>query len=179
MITPRHLSLLFLLLLLSCKSGSEADLESDRSLDDNDKNEIENQFYPIKKFVDGDTFWIDDGTKKGIKIRFIGINCPESRPLFSKPAEPYGKEASNYVEDLIGEDGKVRLELDVDEFDRYGRTLAYIYLEDGTFLNEDLLEKGWAEVMTIPPNVKYVDVFLAAQKQARGKRLGIWADINN
>lgn len=68
----------------------------------------------------------------------------------------------------------MRLELDVDQMDRYGRTLAYVYLEDGTFLNAKLVEEGYAVIMTVPPNVKYVDLFIKLQKEARENRKGLW-----
>ncbi len=139
-----------------------------------DLNEYTGQkFYPIKKFVDGDTFWIDNGTEKGEKIRFIGVDTPESRKTFNKEVGYYGKEAKNYVENLL-RGKKVRLEYDVDSYDRYGRTLAYIYLEDGTFLNAKLIKEGYAVVMTVPPNVKYVDLFVKLQKEARENKKGLW-----
>ncbi len=131
------------------------------------------KFYPIKKFVDGDTFWIDNGTEKGEKIRFIGVDTPESRKTFNKEVGYYGKEAKKYVENLL-KGKKVRLEYDVDIYDRYGRTLAYIYLKDGTFLNAKLIEEGYAVVMTVPPNVKYVDLFVKLQKEARESKRGLW-----
>jgi micrococcal nuclease len=72
-------------------------------------------------------------------------------------------------------DGKlVRLEYDIDRFDQYKRTLAYVYLEDGTFVNADLVKNGYAMVMTVPPNVKYADEFVKLQREAREKGRGLW-----
>ena len=68
----------------------------------------------------------------------------------------------------------VRLEFDVQEFDKYGRTLAYVYLEDGTFVNAWLVKNGYAMVMTVPPNVKYQDLFLKLQREAREQKRGMW-----
>lgn len=138
----------------------------------------EKEWYSVIKFVDGDTFWIDNGTPVGLKIRFIGVDTPEKRAMFGRPAESYGKTAAAYVKDKIGAEGKVRLELDVDYYDRYDRTLAYIYLEDGTFLNDDLVAKGLAQVMTVVPNVKYVELFTKSQTQAREDKLGIWSGMD-
>jgi micrococcal nuclease len=130
-------------------------------------------FYPVSKIVDGDTFWIDDGSAKGIKIRLIGIDAPESRNSGKKEATSFGKEASGYLTNLIG--GKrVRLEYDVGHFDKYGRTLAYVYLEDGTFVNAKLVREGYATVMTVPPNVKYADTFLKLERKARNQNRGMW-----
>ena len=93
-----------------------------------------------------------------MKVRYIGVDTPETHhPM--RGVEPYGKEASEANRKLV--DGKkVTLEFDVQQFDKYGRTLAYIYLEDGTFVKALLVENGYAAVMTVPPNVKHQDLFL-------------------
>jgi micrococcal nuclease len=135
----------------------------------------EHTWYPIKKFVDGDTFWIDDSTATGIKVRLIGMDTPEARNTGKKKKHPMGKEVSQYVETLLT-GKKVRLELDVQSHDQYGRVLAYVFLEDGTHLNAHLLEKGYALLMTVPPNVKYADTFFNLQVRAREKGLGLWGE---
>ena len=90
-------------------------------------------FLDVTKVVDGDTFWVADGSEKGLKIRLIGVNTPETvHP--QKPVEYYGREASDYVKSILT-GSKVKLQFDVNRTDRYGRTLAYVYLKDGTFLN--------------------------------------------
>ena len=66
------------------------------------------------------------------------------------------------------------LELDVEKVDPYGRLLAYVYLLDGEMFNEKLVEEGYAQVATFPPNVKYVDRFLEAQREARAANRGLW-----
>ena len=131
-------------------------------------------FLKVTKVVDGDTFWADDGSAKGIKIRLIGVDAPESRNVFKKKKGYYGKEAKTYLSDLF-EGQSVRLEYDVDSLDQYGRTLAYVYLTDGTFVNADLVKNGYAMVMTVPPNVKYVDLFVKLQIKARKENLGLWS----
>lgn len=130
-------------------------------------------YYAVKKIVDGDTFWIDDGSEKGIKIRLTGIDAPESRNSFNKVVGYYGKESKIYLKKLL-QGKRVRLEFDVDAVDRYGRTLAYVYLADGTFVNADLVKNGYAYAMTVPPNVKYSDQFVQLQQQAREAGLGLW-----
>lgn len=130
--------------------------------------------YKVKKVVDGDTFWIEDGTEKGQKIRLIGINAPESRNTGRKKKQPFGKEAKSHLIQLLA-DKRVTLEYDADKYDQYGRTLAYVYLEDGTFLNAYLVEEGYAQVATYPPNVKYIDLFLEKQRIARENNKGLWA----
>lgn len=134
------------------------------------------QFFEVIKVVDGDTFWVDDGTGKQIKIRLIGIDAPEPRNAFRKREQYFGKEASKYMVNMIS--GKrVRLEYDVGRLDRYGRTLAYAYLEDGTFINARMLAEGYAIVMTVPPNVKFADYFVKLQRKARKQKRGLWKTL--
>jgi len=129
--------------------------------------------YRVKRVVDGDTFWIDDGTQNGRKVRLIGVDTPEPRDVSKKKKHPMGKEVSAYVSRLLSS-RSVRLELDVKKTDQYGRVLAYVFLEDGTHLNAHLLEKGYAWLMTVPPNVRYADSFYALQQRARRAGLGVW-----
>jgi len=168
------------LLLLCCfaacgnstQKAKESSNEEEKSL--LQQNEpVAGRFYLIKKFVDGDTFWIDDSTATGIKVRLIGMDTPESRNTRNKKKHPMGKEVADYVKQILT-DQRVRLELDVQHRDRYGRILAYVFLEDGTHLNAHLLEKGYALLMTVPPNVKYADEFYALQVKAREAELGVW-----
>ena len=133
----------------------------------------EDEFYSVKKFVDGDTYWLDDGTTEGVKVRLIGINSPEPRNYFKMKEEPYGKEASAFMKKLIGSK-KVRIELDVQELDQYGRLLAYCYFEDGRMVNEEMVKAGYAQVATYPPNVKYENLFYKAQVYARENKKGMW-----
>lgn len=134
-------------------------------------------FLKVTKVVDGDTFWADDGSEKGVKVRLIGVDAPESRNVFKKKKGYYGKEAKAYLSNLF-EGQSVRLEYDVDSLDQYDRTLAYVYLTDGTFVNADLVKNGYAMVMTVPPNVKYADEFVRYQKEARENNRGLWK-MNN
>jgi len=131
------------------------------------------EYYRVRKVVDGDTFWIDDGSEKGVKVRLIGVDAPESRNTGTKEIAYFGKESTDYLTKLIG-GKKVRLEYDADRYDKYGRTLAYVYLEDGTFINSKLVRDGYANVMTIPPNVKYAGTFLKMERKARNQKRGMW-----
>ena len=130
-------------------------------------------YYRVKKVVDGDTFWIEDGSTKGLKIRLIGVDAPESRNSGTKETAYFGRDASDYLSSMIA-GKKVRLEYDAGHFDKYGRTLAYVYLEDGTFVNAELVKNGYATVMTVPPNVKYANTFLKLERKARFKKKGLW-----
>ena len=156
------------LVLFSCRERNRH-----RVVLENNKTEIQNIFFTIKKFVDGDTFWINDGSKKGLKIRLIGVDTPESQARFGNPEDYYGDEASAFTKSILI-NKKVRLEFDADRTDSFGRTLAYVYTEDGIFLNKKLVNEGYAMVMTVPPNIKYADIFFELQKKARDENLGLW-----
>ena len=84
-----------------------------------------------------------------------------------------GKLASDFTRKLV-EDKRVKLEFDVQKRDKYGRLLAYAYLDDGTFVNGRIMEEGYAQVMTIAPNVKYAQTFLRLEREARQKGKGLW-----
>lgn len=155
----------FLVIFNACQIR-EAGLEAD-SLQ---QSEV---FLPVTKIVDGDTFWVDNGSEKGLKIRFIGIDAPESRRMFDREIGYYGKEAKAYLTELLT-NKKVKLVSDVDPLDRYGRTLSYVYLEDGTFVNAELIKNGYAVLMTVPPNVEFADYFAKLQKHARVNKRGLW-----
>jgi len=128
---------------------------------------------PVKRVVDGDTFWADDGTADGLKIRLIGLDAPEIHSTARKEAGTYGPESKDYLKQMLT-GKKVRLEYDVVKFDQYHRTLAYVFLEDGTFVNAELIKDGYAVVLTIPPNVRYTDEFLKLQRKARRQDKGLW-----
>lgn len=134
----------------------------------------ENIFYKVSKISDGDTFYVKTENSEKFKIRLIGIDAPESYNLGLKfHKEYFGKEAKIFVTNLL-KNKKVKLTFDVQKTDRYGRILAYVYLENGVFLNQYLVENGFAVVSTFPPNVKFVEVFTKAEKSARNKKLGLW-----
>lgn len=132
-------------------------------------------FFPVTRVVDGDTFWADNGTEKGLKIRLIGLDAPESKRTFKGEIGYYGKEAKFYLTKLLT-DKNVRLVSDVRPLDRYGRTLSYVYLEDGTFLNAELIKNGYAVLLTVPPNVEFADLFAKLQAEARNKKRGLWQE---
>lgn len=122
----------------------------------------------VKRVVDGDTFELENGEK----VRMIGMDTPETvKP--NHPVEPYGKEASNFTKELLTGQN-VTLKFDVEPYDKYKRLLAYVYLSDGTFVNEKLVRDGYARIMTIPPNVAKADLFLEAEREAREQNRGLW-----
>jgi len=124
----------------------------------------------VTRVVDGDTAWVRYRGRT-VDVRLIGIDTPETVDP-SQAVGCYGEAASHYTtERLTGE--RVRLTFDVEHQDRYGRTLAYVWI-GGRLFNEVLVQQGFASVSTYPPNVKYVDRFLAAQRVAREHERGLW-----
>lgn len=130
-------------------------------------------WYTVTRVVDGDTFWADDGSGNEMKVRLTGIDAPEPRNSGKKLKGYFGSESSSYLTRLIGGQ-EVRFEYDVSRLDRYGRTLAYVYLRDGTFVNAELVKNGYATVMTIPPNVRHADEFVKLAEKARKQKRGLW-----
>lgn len=161
----KQLYLLFLFISLTFCSSNKNDFS--------ETLEESQEWFPVTKVVDGDTFWVDNGTSKGIKIRLTGIDAPESQKRWKREEGYYGKESKAYLTNFL-KDKKVRLETDIDSLDRYGRTLSYVYLVDDTFVNAVLVKEGYAVIMTVPPNVRYSDLFYNLQVQARENNLGLW-----
>lgn len=135
---------------------------------------VQGVYYAVTEVVDGDTFRIDDGSEKGVKIRLIGIDAPETRNTGRKSAHPYGTTSKNFLQSLVGAK-KVRLEYDVRRRDQYKRLLVYAFLPDGRHINAEMLRLGHAHMMTVPPNVKYADFFYSLQVEARDAGRGLWA----
>jgi micrococcal nuclease len=116
--------------------------------------------------TDGDTIHLG-----GLgSVRLIGIDTPE----VYGGVECFGREASRFAQRLLPLGTRVRYRVGVEERDRYGRLLAYVWLADGRMLNRLLVEQGYAEPLTIPPNVEFADVFRAAARAARQAARGLW-----
>jgi micrococcal nuclease len=114
--------------------------------------------------TDGDTFRC--GTER---IRLLLVDAPETSQ------GEFGAEATRGLRSLIAPGGAVVLEKDVEERDRYGRTLAYVYLPDGRMVNEEMARLGLVVVSVYPPNVRHVDRIRAAVEAARDAKRGLWA----
>jgi micrococcal nuclease len=159
---------LLLVALLGCSNGRDeaAETASTKAAEQQapDPTLVERTCVRV---VDGDTIELDGGEK----VRYIGIDTPETvHPR--EPVQWMGKEATQANRVLV-EGRKVGLEYDVERRDKYGRTLAYVWAGD-VLVNERLVQLGYAQVSTYPPNVRYVERFLAAQRQAREAGRGLW-----
>jgi micrococcal nuclease len=129
-----------------------------------------NQDVAVVRIVDGDTLVVTGG----VRVRLIGINTPESVDP-RRPVECFGKESAAALGRLIPPGTPVRLAYDVERTDDYGRTLAYLYRQpDGLFVNAALVEQGFAQAVTYPPNVAHDDEFAALAGLARQGNAGLW-----
>jgi len=129
---------------------------------------VEQKWISVKWVSDGDTIVLGDGRH----VRYIGINAPEIAHDNQK-AEAFGYAAKKYNQSLV-RSKKVRLEFDKEKYDRYGRLLAYIFLIDGTFINKEMIEKGYAYALPRKPNVKYHTMLLQTQRDAMSAKQGMW-----
>ncbi len=138
----------------------------------------------VTKVFDGDTLRIAGGEK----VRLLGIDAPEmyeSDKLYRdarrtgediRTIMALGRKSYQFTRQLA-EGKKVRLEFDVQQRDKYGRLLAHVFISDTQlFLNAEILKQGYAEVMIIPPNVKYADYFQGLYQEARENKRGLWSN---
>jgi micrococcal nuclease len=125
----------------------------------------------VSRVVDGDTIRIDGGQL----VRLIGVDTPEVQGPY-RDAECFGEQASQHTEGLLPPRTDVRLVFDVGHRDRYDRLLAYVYRSsDDLFVNASLVRNGYANVLTIPPNVRYAARFRRLERAARAAGRGLWS----
>ena len=132
-------------------------------------------YHRVIKVVDGDTVALEiDGTS--VTVRLIGINTPETSDP-RKSVECFGKEATTALKALL-QNAPVRVETDPsqDTYDRYGRLLAYLYLSDGTLVNERMIRDGFGYEYTYDRAYEHQMMFRAAEAHARVSKNGLWAD---
>ncbi len=161
----------------------------------------------VTRVLDGDTircrFYssVVEGVDT-VPVRLIGIDTPETSPrkknvpvqireieksgiiylhkrerITRGEVAKLGLEAKRFVENILKNIYAVVVETDIQPFDRYGRVLGYVWLPDGRMLNKEIICKGYALPLTIPPNVKYSKIFTECFKRAIEKKLGLWGEI--
>jgi micrococcal nuclease len=126
----------------------------------------------VIRIVDGDTIHVRLGEHVE-KVRYIGVNTPEVHHP-SRGEEPGGRAATLVNRELVSGQ-RVRLELDTQPRDRHGRLLAYVWVNE-TMVNAELVRRGFAQVMTVPPNVRHQSLFLELQREARDAGRGLWRE---
>ncbi|MDG2364941.1 MAG: thermonuclease family protein [Methylococcaceae bacterium] len=125
-------------------------------------------FYSVIKVYDGDTVLLGNR----LKVRLLSINTPEIE-RYNKPEEAGGESARKGLVALLAGQ-KVRLEIDVERQDKYGRTLAHLFTASGLHLNLEMVKRGWATVSLHPPNLKYSTSMLLAQQWAQSEHIALW-----
>jgi micrococcal nuclease len=127
----------------------------------------------VVRVVDGDTVVVRTGGHDE-RVRYIGVDTPESvKP--GTPVQCFAKAASAANKRLV-QGQEVRLVRDAEARDRYGRTLAYVYRSsDGLFVNAELVRRGYAKPMTIPPNVAHAVELRRLAAAARRSGRGLWS----
>jgi micrococcal nuclease len=127
---------------------------------------------PVLRVVDGDTLHVSRHGRD-VTIRLIGVDAPEV-DWYGGNAKCYGARAGRFARRLLrGE--RIRLEFDRERLDRYDRTLAYVFLDDGRMVNLVLVRDGYATVTIVPPNERYEAELRAAEEAARGEGAGLWS----
>jgi micrococcal nuclease len=130
----------------------------------------------VEYVIDGDTIdVIIDGAEE--RVRLTGIDTPEAaRRDTGAPAECFADEATAFTESLLAVGTPVRLERDVVGRDDYGRLLAYVYrADDGIFVNYEIVRQGYAQPLTIPPNVTFSELMVEAARDAERDDAGLWS----
>lgn len=142
----------------------------------------------VTRVVDGDTLVVQLESGKPEHVRLIGIDTPESKPnkrallqagrshRDEQSIVAMGKDAFRATEQISPPGTAVTLEYDVQPRDKYRRLLAYVHLPDGTMLNEEIVARGYAVLLTIPPNIRHTERFRRALDASRAARRGLWAD---
>lgn len=120
----------------------------------------------VERVIDGDSIEVMlDGKLTG--LRYIGLDAPEI-------GIPYSLEAAEFNRNLV-EGQIVELERDVSNTDKYGRLLRYVYLQDGTMVNTELVRSGFALAMAYPPDTKYQELINSSEDEAKQGGIGLWA----
>lgn len=132
--------------------------------------------YRVTQVHDGDTvsIRISKFTKipaKTERVRLIGIDAPELKQ------EPWGRKAKKHLKDIVSKsDWIVSVELDLEQRDKHGRLLGYLWDKKGRCINMQMVETGYAMAYTLPPNVKYANQLADAQSRARQDKKGLWKE---
>ncbi len=132
----------------------------------------------VVDIIDGDTLRVRLA-RRTQTVRMIGIDTPETvHP--TKPVGCFGPQASAFTKSQLPKHSAVRLVLDAESKDKYGRVLAYVYRSsDNTFINLELARRGFAQPLTIPPNTAHSQEILEASRRARSENIGLWASCPN
>lgn len=175
MLRPSYLPLVFMrsflmsLILLICMTLAAFAKEPSRSIEG-----------VVSKISDGDTIHVTDSGGTNVKVRFYGIDCPETEKgnkrtgEVSKQGQPYGEEAYRALQDKLK---RQRVRLDVMDVDRYGRTVGIVWLGNRN-INLEMVADGWAWAYTQYLDRPHASEYIQAEEQARKLRKGLWQQSN-
>ncbi|CAA9532330.1 MAG: hypothetical protein AVDCRST_MAG67-4395 [uncultured Solirubrobacteraceae bacterium] len=164
---------LLVLLLIAVAAGAGAATAGDVLESGDDPAAGDGRGGRVVRVVDGDTIHVQVGATRE-KVRYIGVDTPETKHP-TKGVECYGQKAADFNAQLVAGE-RVRLVRDVEERDRYGRLLAYVYrVRDGLFVNAELARLGFAQPLTIAPDVRFADRFADLARRAREHGRGLWS----
>jgi micrococcal nuclease len=133
------------------------------------KENVKEEEFLVTKVIDGDTIILENGET----VRYIGIDTPETSPPLT-PIECFGPEATNFNKELV-EGKKVKIIRDIKNEDKYGRLLRYVFIND-TFINLELIKKGFARSLVVYPNVSYSKEFKNYVRKAKKEKQGLWSE---
>ena len=162
----------FLLLLIFLLAGC---FSAGRDVDQwTDLKELKESSGRVIRVADGDTItmnvaircFVDDRIKDLARVRYIGIDTPESNEPFYGSVKELNKSL------VYGK--RVKLVFDEQKIDRYDRLLAYVYVDD-VFVNAEIVRRGYARASSFEPNTRYADLFESLEKEAKEKKIGIWS----
>lgn len=167
----------FLIAIILAVTGSAGYVSTSNSSSKKNIPKIDpEKFYEVSTVADGDTFSVKvEG--KTVKVRMIGVDTPETVDP-RKTVQCFGKEASDKTKEILSKHS-VKLKTDPSQgiSDKYGRLLAYVYTEEGLFVNKYLIENGYAHEYTY--NIPYQEQkeFKELQKKAREEKVGLWGSL--
>jgi len=171
--SARRLAALLLAVVAAGFGAQRSGLLERAGDDENDGPPARTSTGRVVKVIDGDTIHVQLGATRE-KVRYIGVDTPETKHP-TKGVQCFGERASRFNAQLVGGE-RARLVRDVEERDRYGRLLAYVYrARDGLFVNAELARQGFATVLTIAPDVRHAGDFVAAARDAREHGRGLWS----
>ena len=144
-------------------SGATSSVQYDKSIKAEPGKPIK-----VARVVDGDTIVLINGET----LRYIGIDTPEEVDP-RKPVQCFAQAAAEKNKELV-EGKEITFQKDISTTDKYGRWLGFVYLQDGTFVNEELVRQGYAFAYPYPPDISKSEIFRQAEEYARNNKLGLW-----
>jgi endonuclease YncB( thermonuclease family) len=171
-----YLVLALLGCLLGCSAENPPSETSSHCAVDGSSN-LTTETVAVSHIYDGDTLTLSDGRK----VRLIGVNAPElaqrgSSGGGSRGDQPYAQQAKQAVQDFVKKSSSLKMSLGADSKDRYGRWLGHMFNQAGESLEQELLQRGLAYHVAIPPNLSLADCFSRAEQKARDAQWGVWSD---